>query len=358
MKPLFFALSTTTILLADYSEEVLDRYKQEVPMEPRWCECACSLGGQGPYTGPYICGGCDYFITADFLLWTARLSNIPLAATNQEELDVSSICDVKHGKIYHPDWSLETGFRVGVGAYFGCDGWRLSAEYTLQRFHDEIEKPELKGDLEIISSQGSPLLKTETSSGKFRLGFNVVDLDLGRTFCIDSSLLIDAFFGFKIDWQDYYFRLKETGESRTTQNPATSCEKFSNDTWGIGIRAGLGPRWYWSSCFSLYSEFAATAQWQQFDAKGRVLSHDQITGLASSFLNIEDCFYLITPILEAELGLRWEEWYCCDRYHFVVKAGWEIQWWGRQNQFIAHYTETRDGDLGLQGLTLSFVFDF
>lgn len=357
MKALLFALGTTT-LLADYSEEVLDRYKQEVPMEVQACECQPVECCPCLYTGPYVSGGCDFFVTADFILWTARLSNIAFAATNQEELDAVSISNVKRGKILHPDWSLEPGFRVGLGAYIGCEGWRVSAEYTWLRFNDGTEKPKLKGDQEIISSLGGPLIETETSKGKFHFGFNVVDLELGRTFCVDSCLLVDTLFGLKIDWQDYHFRLRETGESATTRNPAKTKEKFTNDTWGVGIRAGLGPRWNWSRCFSLYSEFAATAQWQHFDAKGKVTSQDLDTGRFSSLLNIEDCFYLITPIFEAELGLRWEDWYCCEHYHFVVKAGWEIQWWGRQNQFIAFFTETRDGDLGLQGFTLSFEFDF
>ena len=51
-------------------------------------------------------------------------------------------------------------------------------------------------------------------------------------------------------------------------------------------------------------------------------------------------------------------WLSDDDWRKLEKAGWEIQWCGRQNQFLAFFTETRDGDLGLQGFTLSFEFDF
>ena len=357
MKGLLLSFASTA-LLANYTEEVMGRYKAEVPpSKPVYCEEQTSCCEEFVYTGPYVSYGCDFVISADFILWTPRMSNIAFAATNQEVLNASTL-DVKTGRILHPDWSLEPGFRLGLGWFFGCEGWRLSAEYTWIRFNDSTAKPKLKGDQQIISSLGSPLIKTETSKGGLKFGFNVIDIELGRTFCIDSCLLIDTHFGLKTQWQDYRFRLKETGESATTRNPAVSKERFKSDTWGVGIRAGVGPRWYWSRCFSIYSEFAATAQWQHFDSKGVVRSHDEATGMRSSLLDVKDTFYLITPVFEAELGLRWENWYCCDRYHFMAKAGWEIQWWGKQNQFISFYTETRDGDLGLQGLTVSFEFDF
>lgn len=358
MKTFVLGLSTT-LLFSDYTEEVMDRYRRDdQPVELVECEEINDCESRALYTGPYTSCGCNMLVTADFLFWTPRISNIAFTATNECCYFDKEVLDVKTGEVLEPDWSYEPGFRAGFGWYFGCEGWRILAEYTWLRFENRTVKPKLKSDVEIIPSLGNPFFKTETSKGNLKFGFNVVDIEFGKTFCVDPSLLLDAHFGLKAQYQSYKFHLKETGLSWHNKSDATSKELFFNKTWGIGIRTGVAPRWNWCDCLSLFSEIAVTAQWQHFESKGVVFLQEDSSGLFSSFLDVKNLLFLVTPILETEIGLRWENWCCSDCFHFVTKLGWELQWWGKQNQFISYFTETRDGDLGLQGLTFSVEFDF
>ena len=88
--------------------------------------------------------------------------------------------------------------------------------------------------------------------------------------------------------------------------------------------------------------------------------------------NVKNDFHTIKPVLELYMGLRWEDWMCCDCYHYSIELGWEEQWWANENQFFSveplvivnngpnrsRLTESRLGDLIMQGLTVKVRFDF
>ena len=130
------------------------------------------------------------------------------------------------------------------------------------------------------------------------------------------------------------------------------------DYWGIGIRTGLDTSWHFNNCFSLVGELAISELWQRFEVERKVI-HTFVDAETSKVpIYLCDNFHTIKPVIELFLGLRWEEWFCCDTYHFSLEAGWEEQWWSDQNQFFQFGVETRQGDLIIQGLTIKARFDF
>nr|NGX26522.1 hypothetical protein [Chlamydiota bacterium] len=132
------------------------------------------------------------------------------------------------------------------------------------------------------------------------------------------------------------------------------------DYWGVGPRAGLDSAWHFSKCFSVIGEVAATALWGRFDSKSLATQTNLTTNVTTvtSQTNLKTEWHSIKPVLEFFLGIRWEDWWCCDGYYTSLDIGWEAQWWGGQNQFVFSHTETRWGDLGLQGLTVRIRFQF
>jgi hypothetical protein len=80
---------------------------------------------------------------------------------------------------------------------------------------------------------------------------------------------------------------------------------------------------------------------------------------------------LMVPVLTGILGLAWDFCFSCDSMHLGIRAGYELQYWFRQNQRFSNfntaglgesvaaprYTRTT-GDLALQGLTIDVRFDF
>lgn len=80
----------------------------------------------------------------------------------------------------------------------------------------------------------------------------------------------------------------------------------------------------------------------------------------------------MTPMLDAAIGLRWEETWCCDRFRTALDLGWEHHVLFNQNHRMktnggevvlaeasrfASYTEEM-GDIALGGFVLRLAFDF
>ena len=318
-----------------------------------------------PNAGPCVTCGADIFVTVEYLYWATRQDHMGFAFLNDTQSSQLIAC-VEKGSVKHPNWRNSSGFKVGLGVMFDCDGWDLYANYTWLRpcSNKRTVKPSGNKTLSDLNwnqtFDGTNFDVITSISGDWKLDFNVLDLELGRNFFISKCLHLRPHFGLKGTWQEQRMdvvTIGTTGTGSTLQN-ITATGKFDLNYWGIGIRAGLDSAWHFTPCFSIVAEVAATALWERFDSEGRSLFENTTTSLFSVPFFAKDTFHTVKPILESFIGIRWENWFCCDEYHWSIELGWEEQWWADQNQFFFGLTETRLGDLGLHGLTLKIRFDF
>ncbi len=315
--------------------------------------------------GPCVSCGSDMFLTAEFIAWTAREDHLGFALKQQTSTD-AILSSTSKGEVIHPNWKLKPGFKVGVGMLFDCDGWDIYANYTwlkTGRTKTTATSTSTKTlvDLGWIQNSTDPYITSISEiSGNWKHKFNTLDLELGRNFFISTCLHLRPHLGMKGSWQKQTMTVKETGLSATssTVQAAVGQGEYTLDSWGIGIRSGLDTAWHFTPCWSIFGEFSATALWEYFDSAASVVIQNQATQLFTVPLHADDRFHSIKPVLEGYIGFRWEDWFCCDEYHWSIELGWEIQWWGDQNQFLNTTIETRSGNLGLQGLTLKTRFDF
>jgi len=115
----------------------------------------------------------------------------------------------------------------------------------------------------------------------------------------------------------------------------------------------------------MYGHFKNTHSESGATAAGAVAG-----GFTASGLNRN----LMVPVLTGVMGLAWDMCFSCDKMHLGIRAGYELQYWFRQNQRFSNfntgsagslgestaaprYTRTT-GDLALQGLTIDVRFDF
>lgn len=323
-----------------------------------------------PGAGPCVSCGCDIFITAEFIYWAPRqdhlgfVAAVPTVTTNTFSTNV--------GKFFHPNWKMEPGFRVGIGWLSCIDGWDFYFNYTWlrprakkrvqQETNFALEDAYFTfGNLITGTDIVRPLVISE-EVGKWRLNFNVLDFEWGRNFYISQCLYLRPYFGLKGTWQDQHFKAAAIGIQTidAVDVPVTSLGKHRIDWWGIGPRAGLDSAWHFTNCFSVLGEVAATALWGKFESKSFItetnLSFEETTINPQGCLKTE--WHTVKPVLEFLLGLRYETWWCCDRFYTALDIGWEVQWWQGQNQFVNYLTETRWGDLSFQGLTVRTRFQF
>ncbi len=322
-----------------------------------------------PNAGPCVACGADLYLTADFIYWNIREDRLGFALTTG-----TNPSDPVEGRISQLDFKMKPGFKVGAGILFDHDGWDVFAEYTWIRARDI--NGSATADVGVVFFD-EPLWQRGTGgTGSFTSVdghwdlhyFNAIDLELGRNFYVSRYLKLRPHFGFKGTWQKQFYNttVNETatgvGTGVAIGNSLTETMNLRQFYWGFGIRAGLDAAFHFSRSFSTFGEIAVAGLWGQFEETRLQREFNNTTGaFVSTFhdpFNTSDNFHTIKPVIEWQIGLRWETYTCDKDFHFAIEAAWEEQYWLGQNEFITFVAETRGGDLVMQGLTVKFRFDF
>ena len=182
----------------------------------------------------------------------------------------------------------------------------------------------------------------------------------------------------KSTWGHQYFVINETvvGELRhlypfyqsasTDQAESLYTTTNTQGNWGFGVKCGLDSSWMFSKRFSLYGECAITTLWQYLRAT-RLDLYNNIVSLATNEellanyldVNYHQRIHMVNPVLETQIGLRYDYLFSEDHYRFRAQLGWESQVWFNQNVFLTQYGDGQNYyNLGLQGLTAHFRLDF
>lgn len=321
-----------------------------------------------PSAGPRVDHGIDACITADFLFWTARMDGLAYVHTGAG----SGTTNASKGKTRYPDWNWRPGFKVGLGLEIPHDQWDVLAEYTYLHSSawDKIDE-NTNGVIPVwnITNLDDDSLGVDSiasAKANWQLRFNTIDVSLGRNYFISRYLTLRPSFGFKGSWVSQDYHVKE----HLVQNILDSRLDMKNDQdyWGIGIRFGLNTAWRFTQTWSIYGNLALSGLWGQFEVKRTDTFVDVMnaggpdsppTGIKITDIFIENDFHTLKGILELGIGMRGEGWFLEDRYHFLVQGGWEEQVWFNHNQLAKiNYSQSANGDLILQGLTIKARFDF
>ena len=309
-----------------------------------------------PSAGPRVIDGCGVFLTGDYLYWTARQDNMQYAAAGFTN-DASK--STHHGRVEQLKFKFRTGFKAGIGFSFGHDLWDMALNYTW--FQSNHNRGSVSGD------ESSGLIPTFTpsvtlgtgayfseASSVWRLHFNALDLNLGRNFYISKYLSLRPFIGLKGSWQNQHNTRAYSGVNGSGDFNYVS--KLRSSFIGMGILTGCNMGWHLAGTWSLYGDVAVSSLWGNFETK-RKDSVEQSGATVIPVSNV-DHFHTATPVLELALGLRKDQWFCNNRFHVGVQAGWEEQIWFDQNQLPGNQALALGGNLVLQGLTVRLRFDF
>ncbi len=308
-----------------------------------------------------------FFLTADFLYWRADLDGIPIAV--KSESAPGSFID--KGKMIDMDFDWNPAFRVGFGGIVGDDAWDVKSEYT-RYTSDTNRSVHASGDEVLIPLWASAtnidaggLVVNEAASfasGHYNLNYNVVDIELGRSYFVSRALSVRPFIGMRGAFIYQHTRFHYSGLTFAEGgafSPQTTKGK-SNYQAG-GIRAGFNLGWHFDCHWSFFSEISASLLYGRFDAREtmRTKNHSLKTYLQGNF-------NAARPNVELALGVQWENTFCKDRCRLSFGLGYEFVEWFLMNQFprvlepgIINGTTSRfHGDLGLQGATLKGRFEF
>lgn len=327
-----------------------------------------------PPQAPEVSNGTNVFFTADFIYWRAGADNFQYAASGIAIVGNDGVTPVpppKRGETKSPGFDFEPGFKVGAGVRFAHDGFDLYANYTwLNPAKVASTQKRPTGDMVGPADPyyGAPTLSKVQDH--FKQSFNVLDLELGRNFFLSKFLTLRPYFGFKFSSINQHVRNVLTVFNNDTNglgvnssiiiggNTITQLlQKQSVKSWGIGLRGGITPIWYFMENFGLYGNLAISGVWTYYknitktSFKGFSVNPPpgNFSGVTA---NIGRSFHTITPVVELGLGLTYLIFFHCDARALTFSAGWEEQMW------IGFNGGLPGGSMTLQGFTFKTKFEF
>ncbi len=349
-----------------------------------------------------------------YIYWRVSEEGLDSGAANVAKQPVYSNNQLVDKETYGILDRCSSGFKVGLGSDFRYDGWELDLLYT--NFHSNYNPPvELSADCDPTLapskgpyygiSQGNFSVKDQSIPvvtsllfnnivsevySVWRLRFNTIDLTLSKTFFVSPKLLCTPTIGLKGAWikqswiQKYLNRGNgiNIGGSSTSQtyallNPTYSSSDYSyqnlkenyritSEQWsgGIGPRFGFETAWIVIDEITLFVDVYGTTLCGYFkdtrkDTSKILNSSDEILIDNYTAVATRADAHLITPVIESLLGIRYDAFFCDQKYRFRMQLGFENQLWFEQNHLIGNYlTEPMGGDLTFMGLNFMVRFDF
>ncbi|MGL5627001.1 MAG: Lpg1974 family pore-forming outer membrane protein [Candidatus Rhabdochlamydia sp.] len=290
-------------------------------------------------------------VSADALLWQLQEDGLTYAV----EATPSGL--EAHSVKQKYNW----GFRIGLDWTLPHDNWDIAATWT-HLISNRHGSHTTDGSNILIKAQGygdGPLSSTDvdfiftTGSSKYHNRLEQISLNLGREFFISRWVTLRPFFGLRADWLRQRLRTSYSGIPETTLISQITQQK--NKWWGIGIESGLNTQLNFCGGFSLYGNVATAIEYGL-----QKLSLNESGIVDASFGR---SYHICRPILDLQLGLGWDSYFCEDRFHLGLKLGWENHVYFDQSRFLSYNTvnysdNTSGGSLTYQGWTLHACFDF
>ncbi len=306
--------------------------------------------------------GCNMFLTADFLWWSANTDSLYYAQSNFGTPTTAippdgSVDFSGHLQRVKEKWG--PGARVGFGGNMPYDEWDIYLNWTW--FHadptDSAKEHENGPLLVLWSHPDNDATRFATlAHAKWDLTINVLDLEMGRSFWVGKYLSVRPYMGIRGAWIDQEFKIKY---DYATVPEIKGRLKMQSDFEGVGARAGLDMRFALYNGWSLYGLATASLLYGHFDCDFHQKSD------LHKIARTEDGFHRGISTVQMGLGVRWDTFFHHRRYHFGIAAGWEQNIWYGITQFNHYNSQLQAGshaqnnaDLTLQGGTLSARFDF
>ncbi len=311
-----------------------------------------------------------WYLFADALYWHADVGNADWGSKASINTAGDQLTVVDH----HLDFKWSWGFKVGLGVNMDHDMWDSNLSYTW--FHTENSNA--------MGSEGehTTVLPTDddmtSSKHHWDIHFSMFDWELGRWYYTSKNLALRPHVGVKGGWINQHRKTVGSGQAdqQSTIISLNQVGNFKNDFWGVGPSAGVNTLWVLGNAgsamdhrFSLFGDFAGALMYGHFHntfsstTKGTGgLSPLSETGTVKNMDR-----NLAVTMLQGIMGLSWDTAFNRGRNHFMMRVGYEFQYWFRQNQYLSAKELNSKGmsgalrvsdDLALQGLTVDFRFDF
>ncbi len=228
-----------------------------------------------------------------------------------------------------------SGFQVGLDLELVKKSIDILLEYTqyLTSCSAKKEGTDFFPTYNIANEFTNPFFGSVSNpEASWNMAMRLLNLEIGHEVKLMKKLTLRPHIGLGALWHHQILRINYSG-SGMEQNLKR---------WGIGVRGGFNSNWILGYGFSLFADEAITAMWSRF----------RIKRADTNVLNVNTNWITIKPVIEASLGLAWEQG------PFALRAGWNFFLFMENNQFLRLTEEANHGDLSLMGASLQVIWGF
>jgi hypothetical protein len=324
---------------------------------------SCSQGASLAVCSHIEVEGCDtnagLFITGDYLYWQPEVDQLTYATE-------TSVVPTAKSQLIDQRFNWGSGFRVGLGSKLHYDRWTLYLNWT-HFDHTSKGKAKAGSNSSIFATPLTGALQAfatgEEARSSWSFDMNMLDLELGRTFCLSKKFGLHPHVGLKGGWLDQTQKVHYPDFIDSSSGfPLNSTIKMVNDFAGIGPRFGLNTRWVLGKEFGIFGNLSGALLYGFFNIHEKFKLDEPAIDL---FIDrkITHNQHRLRPTVQMLFGLDWGH---CFGHAFAIhlKAAYELQYWWSQwlpiptSQGLLSGDFTGSGDLTIHGLTVSGAIAF
>lgn len=374
------------------------------------CKKSTTLSRCPPTNAAYSYPACvkldrswNVYTEISFNYWQPIQENMELGQMNNgsstnitsEGLTITSLNTTDSFQDINMSFNFNPSFTVGLGVNFDHDYWDIRAQYTW--FHTTNTQNAIASNFMLfhsntqnISPTWGTLLDDETNvvyqfaSERWKLGMDLIDLELGRSYYLGHKLIIHPRFGvraalirqkvqvaYDYGFTDYTVDLPGLLGSGVLVEDKNIVG--ATHSWALGPKISLETHWLLGAGFRFFGNAEADILYTRYTTlqestvtTGTVMGNINfipfnfdITDTTSTSQNSLNC---LRTHLDLDLGFGWGSYFNCNKFHFDFSAGYEFQVFFDQNMFRNNITSSGsylpNGNLYIQGLTAKLKLNF
>lgn len=325
----------------------------------------------------------------DYLIMRAYNQDLVYAYQKTDNVIPGSLDNiVVEGQMVRPNMTWRPGVRVGLGWNTPYDFWDVNLGWTY--YFNKSVTNRAQPDIDIYNSGEEgfwpywavPRSTTASSTarsreffqnmqGTWKLNYNTLNLELGRSLYFTKAVALRTHFGLQTGWIHQSMGVSYERTANAYQANNGELVNGKSDFWGFGLRTGLEGEWMLGYGFSILGKSAISALSGRTQARRLQSSRRPGLDYLRSF-SIRDRNSQIAPSCEGLIGLSWGSCLGCDNMFLSFSANWEFMYWFSQMNFLRpagleNNTTVQDaseeypfssGLLKIEGVSIKGQFDF
>ncbi len=365
--PLAIACLSSAALFAGMD---MDSRVSQLESQMKQVRTATDNNGFGAKTGsanPILDEGSNFYLGIGATYQNAIISNTDYAYSDN---DASAAYPVD-GTLRESGDNFSWGINAMIGYYTSHDGFDLRLVNSYFNTDKSNSVSAGFGGTIVPSRALSTIFNTtdgffDCSSAKATLDvtYDLLGLELARDFFVSQYLSLRPNYGLLTSWLWNKEKVAYSGGTDLGVHSVYT-EDYSN-WWGIGPQFGLDTQWALTKGVSIFADTKAALMYGRFKVYH---TEDYSASTASPDSDITAYGHRIVPYIQAVLGLSYNFYSDNNKNHFIIRAGYNTQFFLGAVQTLSGSTQTVDtttqeyftrtsNNLQTQGLLLDFAWEF